>query len=213
MAGEFACDEKVTFGMNEEEKKKYCGLIFEMAQKKNKRLYITNFGNKHRVEERIKRMINGKDKKKGWQIFSGVLLSVLIISISSFTTWAYEPPAVIGLSYLEKEVEHGHGDIDRYFVEDGYESELHFGDVDIFEMSFADSDAYFVDEQGNRYDIAENTAKVSCNHTFTGGRYNEHVKNGVGCTVTIYNSEKCTKCGYVEILDVYSEISYPKCPH
>ena len=195
--------------------KKYCRLLFEMAQKKKMGLYIINFGkgNKNQVKERIEMMLNGKNRKKRWQIFSGAVLSLMILMVSSITTFAYEPPAVIGLKQSGKEVEHGHSGVDRVFVSDGYESTEGFFDAGVVEMSFEDSDAYFVDEQGNRYDVAENTARIFCNHTFTSGKYQEHVKKGAGCTVSIYNANRCTKCDYVELVDLYSEHNYTICPH
>ena len=211
---EFACDEKVVSQMNEKEIKKYCHLLFEMAQRK-KSLYIINFSkvNKNGVQERIERILNCKERKKGWQIFSGMTLSLMIVLVSSITTFAYEPLSVLNLSDLEKEVEYGHGDVDRNFIVNGYEGSDGYFDMDVRELSFADSDMYFVDEQGNRYDVYENFAKVSCNHTYVAGNYNEHVKSGEGCTVYIYNAERCTKCGEVCVKDLCSETKYIKCPH
>jgi hypothetical protein len=68
-------------------------------------------GGKKIVKERIEMMLNSKSRKKGWQIFSGVLLSFLVVMVSSMTTLAYQPPAVLELEGSEKEVEHEHGEV------------------------------------------------------------------------------------------------------
>ena len=39
------------------------------------------------MKERIEMMLNSKSRKKGWQIFSGVLLSFLVVMVSSMTTF------------------------------------------------------------------------------------------------------------------------------
>ena len=165
------------------------------------------------MKERIEMMLNSKSRKKGWQIFSGVLLSFLVVMVSSMTTFAYEPPAVLELEGSEKEVEHEHGEVDRLFVADGCEAENPFWDIDTYEISFGGSDIFFIDEQGNRYDLTGNSGRVICSHTFVSGKYNEHVKNGTGCTVTIYNAQICRKCEYVKVGNLYSQTKYEICPH
>ncbi len=214
VVSELACDEKVISQMSEEYVKKYCGLLLRIAQGK-KGLYTVSFGRggKKIVKERIEMMLNSKSRKKGWQIFSGVLLSFLVVMVSSMTTFAYEPPAVLELEGSEKEVEHEHREVDRLFVADGCEAENSFWDIDTYEISFGGSDIFFIDEQGNRYDLTGNSGRVICSHTFVSGKYNEHVKNGTGCTVTIYNAQICRKCEYVKVGNLYSQTKYEICPH
>ncbi len=103
--------------------------------------------------------------------------------------------------------------MDRLFVEDGCEAETPFWDIDTYEIFFGGSDAFFIDEQGNRYDLTGNKERVICSHMFVGGKYNEHVKKGAGCTVTIYNAQICRKCKYVKVGDLYNKISFGICPH
>lgn len=214
VVSEFACDERVVSGMDDKEMKKYCRLLFEMAQKKKKGIYMIPFkGSKNEVKERIEMMINGKNRKKGWQIFAGAMLSLMIIFVSSMTTFAYEPPTVFEVDDSGKEIEQGHGDIDRLYVKDGHESTDNYFDADMTEMSFGNSDAYFMDEQGNRYDVPKNAARLFCNHNYDSGKYYEHIKSGGGCTINIYNAERCTKCGTIHVKDFCNSITYAKCIH
>ena len=40
--------------------------------------------------------------------------------------------------------------MDRLFVEDGCEAETPFWDIDTYEIFFGGSDAFFIDEQGDK---------------------------------------------------------------
>ena len=38
-------------------------------------------------------------------------------------------------------------------------------------------------------------------------------KSNGGCSVEVYKAKKCSKCGYVEIGDLYATHIYVTCPH
>ena len=88
-------------------------------------------------------------------------------------------------------------------------------EIDIDEYDFSISDILFIYEDGTQVAITEDASPhVLCNHTMTSGYYSVHSSNSSGgCTVYVYNAQRCTKCGYIDVGSLHSTTTYPVCPH
>lgn len=88
---ELACDEEVLLACNGEERKAYARMMLTFAGKPNKpAAFSTGFaGSKKRMKKRIDYMFDTGCKKKG--IFSIVLTSVVIMTMTVFVSCGYKP--------------------------------------------------------------------------------------------------------------------------
>jgi len=81
-------------------------------------------------------------------------------------------------------------------------------------LDFAKSDYYCIDENNKIYDAAIKSYDTPCNHKHIAAASSYHTKNPDGsCTITMYNSKRCTNCGVVEKLNRIATTTFDKCPH
>lgn len=87
--------------------------------------------------------------------------------------------------------------------------------VDIDKLDFSKTDSIFVDLNGNQEPIYNDTSSYAlCTHSMVDGYYYTHDKYSSGaCKVTVYNAQRCKKCGYLANAVYHSSYSYAKCPH
>lgn len=202
---ELACDEAVIKEMGAEEKRSYARLIIEMASPENggEKRYVPSFSNsKNAMKERI----DGVMKKRSIRGKIGIFATAGIILCSIIPAWAYESPQVI---MMEGECEENWFEGgEAAFVPKGKTGGFYMADVTVC------YDFQFTDEAGNIYEVIPEEGRAACEHEYTNGEYQEHIKNSSGgCTIKIYEASMCVKCGKVASKKLISTTTYPQCPH
>lgn len=207
---ELRCDEKVVANMDDEQRYSYSQLILFFVNKEEKNLLAASLsGGAKRVSERIEKIMDNKNKKKLSIAFAIVLC--MSIFCSSLTVLAYNPARSISdttgtLSPEELVVLYETGT----FSEGESWGELYIDKIiihgkNVFEGE--DGTVYY-------YDAEENvTSKAVCAHNYINGRYNQHIINGDGCQLNIYEAQRCTECGDLKIGKKINAVVYEICPH
>ncbi|MDE7247435.1 MAG: hypothetical protein K2N43_06075 [Lachnospiraceae bacterium] len=213
---EWACDETAMEGRAEEEVNEYLRLLIEEARdsgkpkksKKPKLRFRAGFGdNAKKLRERMDNLMS---RKKWNKKVAGVLVAVLAFA-NSMTAFAYRDT-------LQKEFEEGASqeEIERTLTSDVFT-------FDYEETSWEDKQALneleilydhqFIDEEGNIYPVTDPVQR-GCSHTYKSGIETLHHPNSDGsCELSEYNSQRCSKCGYVLTGSLRSRTYYPVCPH
>lgn len=208
IASEKRCDELVSDDLDDVQKEYYEHLIIDAAQNQTKIniLFADTFStNRKQAKERILFMTR-KQHKSIWQkilIATGVCLAAFSMPISVL---AYQPVSV----YTDN-----HYDSNRdvmYITFDDSPSPL---DVAEDHFDFTLSDNILTDEYGNQYIIpTESTQAVqACTHEYVSGTRRDHIKNGSGCIVYVYQGTYCIKCSFCLQESLTSQASYTPCPH
>lgn len=132
---------------------------------------------------------------------AAVAVSVLTVLASTSTIFAYEP-------LMTTDVDATGAFEDGNF---GAFSECN----DTIDYDFSTSDRVFIYEDGTQVDIIDEPCEyVLCNHNLVSGYYSVHKpQSSGGCVVEVYHAQKCNKCGYLDIGDLYASTRYPVCPH
>lgn len=211
---EFCCDEKIALELSKEERKRYGHLIlrFSVPKKKRKQSYflpVSYFGNsdKNKIKERLGEMKKATKKRKLHTVVACMAWAAAM-AVSSIGVLAYqEEPRV----YEEVATERVDDEnvTEYFYLDDGKEKDVE---------NFDDSDIYFTDENGIRYDISEweeqNKTKSTCNHSYKSGTVSKHIKNSNGgCKVNDYEAQICSKCEKYILGEIYHSETYKKCPH
>lgn len=204
VTAEYVCDAKATEGCAEEEKKKYLTTLIQLSAEKEP-LSMVWKNNLSSSEKRMKRRINYimmKRKRGMLRKGIGATVAVLTMFASASTILAYEPFESTNTSAL-------------WIYEGNEVGNFLVGEENIDICDFGVSDSVFVYEDGTQEPLLDGiSTHAFCNHTLVSGYYQLHKSNSSGgCTVTVYKAKKCSKCGYVEIGDLYSTTTYPVCPH
>lgn len=76
-------------------------------------------------------------------------------------------------------------------------------------------DLYFISDEGEISEItAPDPERILCPHTYVNGTIKRHTLDGNGgCTLYVYDGQKCSLCGKVIYGDLQSKTYYPVCPH
>lgn len=224
---EFSVDESIMKKMSRSEKEEYGNLILKNLTPlpiNIKEKYVSSLKGTHFItaKERIMRMKNIRNNKT---IKKGIVLaaSLIAITVNVIPVMAYQEPSVyvtdenLFINSKDEDVEiifEANTDT-SYFPEDEFWNDDADGRID-----FSQSDSYFVsDDKKIVIPISEdqtihNEAARSCQHSWVTGTSREHQKNSSGgCTINIYNSKKCAKCGQLIKTSLQSSHSYPVCPH
>ena len=212
---ELACDQSVTEQLNQDSRFLYAHLIITMSRKQNlSGKYSSYFTkNKKRIEERIDCIMN-KPRKNNSRRFIAAIASVVAITLSSIPAFAspsiqilrgddadffgLNSPKVIGSYY-----DYGSDYDDIWDIEGTAELPIIY-------------DEQFISIDGQIYDMTDGLPqpRSNCDHVFTDGKYTKHiVKSNGGCVIRFFASQRCQKCGCLEIGELLNELSYPKCPH
>ena len=205
VTAEYVCDGKALEGHTDDEKKEYARLVIEASTEKEPlsmvwRNYLSCSG------RLMRRRMNYMMKKGLFRKGIAVTLSAVAVIASASTILAYEPFDSVKEGTFE---EISYGDFGAFSdIENNIE-------VDTYECDFSASDGVFVCEDGTPLTVSDEvTPKAFCNHIMVDGYYNVHKSNSSGgCTVTVYYAKKCSKCGYLELGNIYVVNTYPVCPH
>ena len=157
----------------------------------------------------LKRRINYmmKGKRKGiLQRGIMVAVSALTVVASAGTIMAYEPVSSSDESFEE-------------FISD--DALNNFGDdyIDYDSANFVDfsqSDYVLIDSNGVQVTTEEDASSTYalCTHSMIPATFYTHAKNSSGgCTIKVYNCQRCEKCGYRANATYANTVTYAKCPH
>lgn len=141
-----------------------------------------------------------KEKRKG-MLQRGIMVAVSALTVvaSAGTIMAYE-------SFEE-------------FISD--DALNNFGDdyIDYDSANFVDfsqSDYVLIDSNGVQVTTEEDDSSTYalCTHSMIPATFYTHAKNSSGgCTIKVYNCQRCEKCGYRANATYANTVTYAKCPH
>lgn len=204
VTAEYVCDAYAGEECTNEEKKKYLKLLIDLSAI-DEPLSMVWRNNLADSENLIKRRIDymmSKTKKGVLRRGIAIAASVVTVLASTSTIFAYEPFLTTDADAIE------------VFSDDEFGAFSNDGDA-YDAVYFGDSDSIFVSEDGIQSPVSgEVSPYVLCNHNMVKGYYHSHKSNSSGgCTVKVYNAEKCSKCGYLDIGTLYSTTTFTVCPH
>lgn len=201
---ELVCDEKVTYGMDRDDRLQYGYFIIDISTKKSNKKYASAFSNdKNIIKERLDFIM--KPRKKSKKLTVAIAGALCLVSI--FPAFAYEMPKVIYLETLSNnDILKSDNDFIK-FTPDGQEqnnieSELLHRSV-------------FITDDGSVYDV-NNQIEVqsNCKHSYKSGTYQRHIKNSKGgCTTYYYDANICSKCNKIVLGEIIGQTTLVKCPH
>lgn len=148
-----------------------------------------------------------KEKRKG-MLQRGIMVAVSALTVvaSAGTIMAYEPVSSSDESFEE-------------FISD--DALNNFGDdyIDYDSANFVDfsqSDYVLIDSNGVQVTTEEDDSSTYalCTHSMIPATFYTHAKNSSGgCTIKVYNCQRCEKCGYRANATYANTVTYAKCPH
>lgn len=148
-----------------------------------------------------------KEKRKG-MLQRGIMVAVSALTVvaSAGTIMAYEPVSSSDESFEE-------------FISD--DALNNFGDdyIDYDSANFVDfsqSDYVLIDSNGVQVTTEEDASSTYalCTHSMIPATFYTHAKNSSGgCTIKVYNCQRCEKCGYRANATYANTVTYAKCPH
>ena len=148
-----------------------------------------------------------KEKRKG-MLQRGIMVAVSALTVvaSAGTIMAYEPVSSSDESFEE-------------FISD--DALNNFGDdyIDYDSANFVDfsqSDYVLIDSNGVQVTTEEDDSSTYalCTHSMIPATFYTHAKNSSGgCTIKVYNCQRCEKCGYRANATYANTATYAKCPH
>ncbi|MDO4321752.1 MAG: M56 family metallopeptidase [Lachnospiraceae bacterium] len=201
MTAEYICDARATEGCTEDKKKKYARLLVSLSGE-DEPFSVVWRNHLSGSEKLMRRRINYMMKRRG-MVRRGVaaVVSALTVLACTSTIFAYEPMLSTDEETTGIFREGDAGD---------------FSDVEKMDkVYFGDSDGVFVYEDGTQVAVREGASPYAfCNHIFSDGYYYLHkANNSGGCTVTVYNAQRCTRCGFLKLGSVHNTITYAVCIH
>lgn len=213
---EIVSDSAAVDGCTKEKRQDYASLLVLEAATSDIRpaVWKNNLsGHKNNKEGKdfktLKRRINYmmKGKRKGiLQRGIMVAVSALTVVASAGTIMAYEPVSSSDESFEE-------------FISD--DALNNFGDdyIDYDSANFVDfsqSDYVLIDSNGVQVTTEEDASSTYalCTHSMIPATFYTHAKNSSGgCTIKVYNCQRCEKCGYRANATYANTVTYAKCPH
>lgn len=199
IVSEMICDKGVLLGTLDSDRQKYSDLIVELATV-DTQTAVVSLANKFSIKRRILEM---KRVRKRNIFVSGVLAVAIGLATSMSALALYDPSQVI-----EKDGNYTpNTEVEFVNSQDYYNAKTESLPYDCF----------FIGENGEIIPISEDSPeRVICAHTKTEtGGLSQHEKNTVtgGCTVTIYDVVRCSKCNTILKKTQVNKITYQVCPH
>ena len=213
---EIVSDSAAVDGCTKEKRQDYASLLVLEASTSDIRpaVWKNNLsGHKNNKEGKdfktLKRRINYmmKEKRKG-MLQRGIMVAVSALTVvaSAGTIMAYEPVSSSDESFEE-------------FISD--DALNNFGDdyIDYDSANFVDfsqSDYVLIDSNGVQVTTEEDDSSTYalCTHSMIPATFYTHAKNSSGgCTIKVYNCQRCEKCGYRANATYANTVTYAKCPH
>lgn len=213
---EIVSDSAAVDGCTKEKRQDYANLLVLEAATSDIRpaVWKNNLSGHKRNKEgkdfkTLKRRINYmmKEKRKG-MLQRGIMVAVSALTVvaSAGTIMAYEPVSSSDESFEE-------------FISD--DALNNFGDdyIDYDSANFVDfsqSDYVLIDSNGVQVTTEEDASSTYalCTHSMIPATFYTHAKNSSGgCTIKVYNCQRCEKCGYRANATYANTVTYAKCPH
>lgn len=213
---EIVSDSAAVDGCTKEKRQDYASLLVLEASTSDIRpaVWKNNLsGHKNNKEGKdfktLKRRITYmmKEKRKG-MLQRGIMVAVSALTVvaSAGTIMAYEPVSSSDESFEE-------------FISD--DALNNFGDdyIDYDSANFVDfsqSDYVLIDSNGVQVTTEEDDSSTYalCTHSMIPATFYTHAKNSSGgCTIKVYNCQRCEKCGYRANATYANTVTYAKCPH
>lgn len=215
---ENVCDERIVLDQDMEFKRRYGRLIIETIEKKeihSNALIISFSGNKKVTKERIRMMKNVKRPRKLVRVFS-TAVAVSVAMIGSTTVLAYEGARVVkweqNVLVAQEDLLTSEG---SFTIEDSVSEKSNYDLLDSKEI--VNIEEVFIDENGNYYDLKDDSVVSPyflCNHSFQTGIFRHHkTYNDGSCEWNFHYADRCSKCDYLVIGDIFESHSFKKCPH
>lgn len=199
---EMYCDSIVIGEKGEEERREYGDLILNLAVQNeyiSKGKFFIGMANSRSKRVYKRRLLEMKRDKK-YKVILPVIMTAFICMIGGITAFAYDSPKTA-------------------FNDFGYDFDA---DID-FIMEIAEdykdlpSDYFFVDDNGEIYDIANlnKNDRSICFHDFSvSGTLSTHQKDGKGgCIVNSYEALLCAICSDAKVGKLKNTVTYKFCPH
>ena len=202
VTAEYICDAKATEGCSKEEKKQYASLLAKLATEEEE-LSVVWKNSLSSSERLMRRRICYLMKRKSLMKKGiAIITAAITVFASASTILAYEP---FVWADSRTAVVSGLSDFGEILEENGCDS-----------CDFSISDTVVVYDDGREIPIMnkDDSLYVLCNHAMKDCYYHVHRSNSTGgCTVHVYNAQRCTKCGYIKTGSLYATTTYTVCPH
>lgn len=199
---EMYCDSIVMQGKAQEERYKYAEMILDLAADNmwfNKiQLFAGAANSRNRIVYK-RRVLEMKNNKK-YKTALSIIMTGVICMAGGITAFAYEAPNKVS------------NDNGLFFENESFIT----GQIELPEFAEIPYDSYFVDNQGNIFNIDSNgiESRALCNHKFEEGTYTKHnLHSNGGCVITYYEGQRCNICGFTKIGEEIASTTYKKCPH
>ena len=212
---EIYADDEVCRDLDKNETRDYGKLILEAASgspdkiiRKPSYVPISSFETKNSkiIKERLIEM--KRNKKHGLlNRLAAFVLTGLILFSNTLLVFAYRDSTVI--SCFEPD-DYEIKDFDKW-EEDPYTFQPE-------KFVFTDDiEGYFVDEDDNIIPVYKDngdSTESTCDHTYVSGTLSKHEKHSDGgCTMYLYECQRCSRCGYTIAGALKNKIEYTVCPH
>ena len=202
VTAEYICDAKATEGCSKEEKKQYARLLAELATEEEE-LSVVWKNSLSSSERLMRRRICYLMKRKSLMKKGiAIITAAITVFASASTILAYEP-FISGDKNTTKVV--GSSEVVGVLKENSADK-----------CDFSVSDVVIVHENGIQVPVVDidNSLYAICNHVMEKCYLHAHNSNSSGgCTVHVYNAQRCTKCGYIKTGSLHNVITYMVCPH
>lgn len=219
-ACERACDERAARSMTNAEKETYAHIIvkssrdFRDSEEKKRKMRKMPYGiylaaNGKQVEERI-RVIMNKRQRKVWErvIAAGVL--ALLIFADSLTALAYPKVNLVQVSPNSTAEDFAKGSLSVYRAPEFNEEEEFMTMPLLYENEVITAD-------GEVYAAVNPSESPTwfCFHAWEDATLRRHLRDTQtgGCTVWLYDCQYCPKCGDTITGNLRQTITYMKCTH
>lgn len=213
---EIVSDSAAVDGCTKEKRQDYASLLVLEASTSDIRpaVWKNNLsGHKNNKEGKdfktLKRRITYmmKEKRKG-MLQRGIMVAVSALTVvaSAGTIMAYEPVSSSDESFEEFISDDALNNFGDDYI--GYDS-ANFVD-------FSQSDYVLIDSNGVQVTTEEDDSSTYalCTHSMIPATFYTHAKNSSGgCTIKVYNCQRCEKCGYRANATYANTVTYAKCPH
>lgn len=151
--------------------------------------------------------MNNRKKCKASVRNSLTVLLICLIAVSiPVSVLAYDPVYVYHNDVY-------YPDSDMCITFDGQSSP--FETLDTSYLDFSVVDEIIIDEDGNQYPVIADEAQTAraCVHEYISGQRTQHVKNGSGCTIYIYEGTYCKNCKICVHETLIGQNTLITCPH
>lgn len=209
---EAVSDGAATEGCTEKEIKLYAMLLVnESTSSKNISAVWKNNLSGHKKNgksmEIMKRRIDYMlQKKRKGKLQKGIMVAVSALTVvaSASTALAYQPMQSSDMSVSSSITQNA--DFCTFAVSFPF---------DIDNIDFSNGDSVFIYPDGKQEAVkAEKNERALCTHSMIDGYFSVHEKTSSGgCKVTVYNAQRCKKCGYLANAVYNSTHTYATCPH